>query len=259
MSSNNKDKINLFIDDAKEQIDEMVRNLLLLEETDGTDSLLVNKIFRGINTIKGGADFLGLEEIKQLSHSVEDVLDLVRNQQVILTQYGIEILLVATDYLKEMLMEPGQSLVDIANLVEDIDKLSEIPSCNVLNTEVSDMEQLKSGPPSAPELFSIPVKEYENYQQKSFNFFFLELNHSDDPEQTELRESALKTVEDIGYILEGQASVDDSFLYVLFRTVLTRTLTISYLGLSPSSLYNYSDKRNIAIQDDTSAISSSQE
>lgn len=65
--------IDIFRDEANERLDQMVNTLLALEsgtaEPDAIDSL-----FRDAHTIKGGAGMVGLDGVRDLAHTVEDLL-----------------------------------------------------------------------------------------------------------------------------------------------------------------------------------------
>ena len=66
-----------FIGGAGESLDEMETALLELEISPNSNELL-NTIFRAMHTIKGAAQFVGLDKVSALSHVLEDLLDLLR-------------------------------------------------------------------------------------------------------------------------------------------------------------------------------------
>ena len=69
-----------FVTGAGESLDEMESALLELEAAPDSNELL-NTIFRAMHTIKGAAQFVGLDKVSALSHVLEDLLDLLRNGQ----------------------------------------------------------------------------------------------------------------------------------------------------------------------------------
>ena len=85
-----------FVMGAGESLEEMEAALLSLESTPN-DSELLNTIFRAIHTIKGAAQFVGLEKASALSHALEDLLDLLREGKKQATLEIIEILIQAKD------------------------------------------------------------------------------------------------------------------------------------------------------------------
>ncbi len=66
-------------------------------------------MFRCVHSIKGGAGFLGLERIKELSHQLENVVGLMREGQLVPSPQTITVLLQATDRLRELVEEVEQS------------------------------------------------------------------------------------------------------------------------------------------------------
>lgn len=66
-----------FLVEAEEILDGLNEQLVSLE-TQPDDTALLNAIFRGFHTIKGGAGFLSLEAMVNLCHKGEDVFNLLR-------------------------------------------------------------------------------------------------------------------------------------------------------------------------------------
>ena len=93
----------IFIEEAKEHLMTIESDLLEIEQGGETiDEALVNKVFRAAHSIKGGASFLGLDQIKELSHKIENVLDMVRNCELVPTSALINVLLKAFDCLGDL-------------------------------------------------------------------------------------------------------------------------------------------------------------
>ncbi|MDR3568768.1 MAG: chemotaxis protein CheA [Syntrophobacteraceae bacterium] len=93
-----------FIEEAKEHLSSIEMNMLGLE-TNPEDTEAINAVFRPFHSIKGVAGFLNLLEIHELSHEVENLLDLARAGKLAVTDALIDIVLVATDILKGLLEE----------------------------------------------------------------------------------------------------------------------------------------------------------
>lgn len=90
-----------FISESREHLDGAEPLLLALEE-DPSNSDNLNTIFRACHTIKGVAGFLGFNDINHLSHSMENLLDLGRKGEIILTPEHIDVLLQGMDCLREL-------------------------------------------------------------------------------------------------------------------------------------------------------------
>ena len=102
--------LQIFIEEAKEHLETIEHDLIEIEQGgEVIDESLVNQVFRAAHSIKGGASFLSLDTIKELSHKIENVLDLVRNYELVPTPKLINILLKAFDRLGELFENPGNS------------------------------------------------------------------------------------------------------------------------------------------------------
>jgi len=92
--------LNLFFEESLEGLDTMESGLLTLE--DGADRETINTIFRAAHSIKGGAGTFGFMEISQFTHSVETLLDEMRNGTRGITPDAIQVLLQSVDVIREM-------------------------------------------------------------------------------------------------------------------------------------------------------------
>lgn len=91
-----------FASEAMEHIETAESALLELENNpDDTES--INSIFRGFHTVKGMAGFLNLQEIGTLAHSAENLLDMARNDKIVLVGNNMDVVFDALDMLKKMI------------------------------------------------------------------------------------------------------------------------------------------------------------
>lgn len=112
-----------FREESLEHIEVVEGQLLEMEQTGATPES-INQIFRSIHTIKGGSGFLGFEAIKELSHGMESLMDMVRNGKRELTDEASDILLRGTDLLKAMLNDlANQDDIPIAEELEILERL----------------------------------------------------------------------------------------------------------------------------------------
>ncbi|MDA3834518.1 MAG: chemotaxis protein CheA [Spirochaetales bacterium] len=93
-----------FIVEGLEYIDEIEANLLNLEQ-DPEDFDCVNAIFRPFHSIKGVAGFLNLETIRDLAHTLENLLDKVRSKELSVSSRLIDIILDGSDVLKKIIVK----------------------------------------------------------------------------------------------------------------------------------------------------------
>lgn len=69
-----------FIEECKELIEGMARELVDLEKNP-SDEELINKIFRSAHSMKGNAGFIGLTNLSELAHKMENVLGKLRDKE----------------------------------------------------------------------------------------------------------------------------------------------------------------------------------
>lgn len=94
------DAVREFLIECYENLDQMDRDLLALEQ-DPTSPGLIRGIFRTVHTIKGGAGFLGLTVLERLAHTAEGVLGKVRDGALPLTSALSTVLLSTVDKFRE--------------------------------------------------------------------------------------------------------------------------------------------------------------
>ncbi len=115
-----------FIIEAKEHLETIEPNLLELEKAPGNLGLL-NEIFRPMHSLKGASGFLGLKTINSLAHKAENILDELRKGAMAVTSEIMDIILSATDALRQMVdnleSQGHEGAVEINPLIESIDAL----------------------------------------------------------------------------------------------------------------------------------------
>ncbi|NPA12837.1 MAG: chemotaxis protein CheA [Aquificae bacterium] len=89
-----------FLIEAEEILSNLDQDLIELEENP-QDKELLNKIFRGMHTLKGGAGFLGLTSIVEIAHKIEDIFNQLRNDELTLTSDLMDLIFEGVDRLKE--------------------------------------------------------------------------------------------------------------------------------------------------------------
>jgi two-component system chemotaxis sensor kinase CheA len=82
---------------------QMLEGVLLELERNPRDSECIRAIFRVIHNIKGAADYVGLIQIRTLSHHLEDILDLAREGRCQLTTEISDLVFHGVDELKAMI------------------------------------------------------------------------------------------------------------------------------------------------------------
>jgi two-component system chemotaxis sensor kinase CheA len=90
-----------FLVEAGEILEKLSEQLVDLEQNPD-DSDLLNAIFRGFHTVKGGAGFLQLDALVNCCHSAENVFDILRNHKRKVDSELMDVVLEALDHVNAM-------------------------------------------------------------------------------------------------------------------------------------------------------------
>jgi two-component system chemotaxis sensor kinase CheA len=90
-----------FLVEAGEILEQLSEQLIDLEQRPD-DKDLLNAIFRGFHTVKGGAGFLRLEAMVECCHKAENLFDLLRNGELRVSTELMDVVLQALDALNAM-------------------------------------------------------------------------------------------------------------------------------------------------------------
>ncbi len=94
--------LEVFREEATERLDRMVETLLALEAGDAPADA-IDSLFRDAHSVKGSAGMVGIEEVRTIAHSVEDVLEEARRTGHLAPEL-IEPMLQATDSLRRTVL-----------------------------------------------------------------------------------------------------------------------------------------------------------
>ncbi len=98
-----------FLLEAGELLSQVDNKLVELEKRP-QDRELLNDIFRGFHTIKGGAGFLNVENLVTLCHRTENLFDKLRNAELHLSAELMDIIMAATATVRDMFGALSQSV-----------------------------------------------------------------------------------------------------------------------------------------------------
>ena len=115
-----------FIAETQELLQEMEASVLLLEE-DHQNRDVVDDIFRSIHTIKGSSEYLGMAEIAELAHKLENLLDLVRQNKHSVDSRLTQLLMDTEDRISlliEAVNAQNSDPIEIDDLIVKIDTIA---------------------------------------------------------------------------------------------------------------------------------------
>ena len=88
------------------------------------DSSIVDRVFRSVHTIKGSSGFLSLTNIKDLAHSIETILSMIRAGEIKPESIFIDALLSGVDYLNVLLDDiQNSNNIDISEILNRLNTL----------------------------------------------------------------------------------------------------------------------------------------
>jgi two-component system chemotaxis sensor kinase CheA len=102
-----EDLLQDFLQEAGDLLSDVDNKLVDLERNPD-DHRLLNDIFRGFHTIKGGAGFLNAGELVALCHLTENLFDKLRNAEMTLTPGLLDTIMAATQSVRNMFGEIAQ-------------------------------------------------------------------------------------------------------------------------------------------------------
>lgn len=112
--------LDVFIDESKEHLQAINDNLLELEQNPENIDI-VNEIFRSAHTLKGMSATMGYEDLANLTHKMENVLDAIRNHKIMVTTGLLDIVFRSVDDLEAMVVsiaEGGDGKRDVTEIAE---------------------------------------------------------------------------------------------------------------------------------------------
>ncbi|MBQ0533911.1 chemotaxis protein CheA [Providencia huaxiensis] len=158
-----------FFDEADELLRDMEQHLLDLDPFD-PDSEQLNAIFRSAHSIKGGAATFGFTQLQNTTHTLENLLDKARHDELTLTPDIIDVFLDAKDVMASQLdAYKNDSLPD-----EDTFKRI----CEVLSRVENRAEEVAEIDAALPEpkVENTVVKETSTEQGEYSHYFMISLN-----------------------------------------------------------------------------------
>ncbi|MHC1790755.1 Hpt domain-containing protein [Solidesulfovibrio sp.] len=111
--------LSMFIEDTREHLANIETALMDMDRGGADiDEELVNTVFRAAHSIKGGAGFLNLNNIRDLGHRLESLLHLIRSREVVPDTRVINQLLAGFDRLLSLVESgPASDAEDISQLL----------------------------------------------------------------------------------------------------------------------------------------------
>lgn len=105
----NRELLEEFYSEAIDHLGQIESAVLELEQDVGSRDA-INSMFRSFHTIKGVAGFLNLIPVNRLAHEVESLMDLVRNDQIVVFTGIIDLVLESKDKIGQLMEQISTAL-----------------------------------------------------------------------------------------------------------------------------------------------------
>ena len=168
------------------EILELLSEQLVELENNPDDKDLLNAIFRGFHTVKGGAGFLALTELVDTCHGAENVFDILRNGQRSVTSGLMDTMLQALDTVnvqfqavqdREPLEPAEQSLLDELHRLCKPESEDEVAAAApVVEAPAPVVEPVVAPEPAAPADTNINASSVDEISQDEFERLLDELH-----------------------------------------------------------------------------------
>jgi len=144
-----------YLVEAREILDHLSQDLITLEKNPA-DTDVINNIFRGVHTLKGTSSFLGFNQISELSHTCEDLLNKLRKGDLIANGAIIDVLIEAHNVAHILLQRIESRNLQPIEISSTLEKLLKAMVNQKENVQAGESKQAKSEEvPPKPEAFDV--------------------------------------------------------------------------------------------------------
>jgi purine-binding chemotaxis protein CheW len=223
-----------FVEESLEHLENIEEDIIIIEQG-CADNELINRVFRVVYSIKRGSSFLGLKNIEMLSHKMEDIINLVRNDELEFTPEISSRVLRAVDKLKDMLRDSEES--DNYDIEEN---LTELKKC--LEQKAGDKIAQKIKGDIEETAVKIDKSTFDSLRKQGKKVYLVQFELMDESLGGKNPLDFLNEIEKTGDILVKNVNMelvlkDEAFtgegipLGILYASVLEKDLVAHILGI----------------------------
>lgn len=164
--------LTLFIEEGHEHLQNLNEKMLLLE-TNPENLQVINDIFRSAHTLKGMAGSMGYQDMADLTHKMENILDDLRNQKMGVNETIIDVMFNGIDHLDNMIQQieqGGTDARDVSDTVKALETLSNGETQISANSTAENSQNVQA----------VQLSEYENSaaeaaKEQGLNVFYIKV------------------------------------------------------------------------------------
>ncbi len=156
--------LEMFIEESKEHLQACSDNLLELEKNP-EDVSIVNEIFRSAHTLKGMSATMGYEDLADLTHKMENVLDAIRNHKISVNAEILDVVFESVDHLEEMIMDIAGGGDGKRDVKETVAKLKAIETGQPITAQAPVHASEEVAATAIEETTEVPHMQYDDYEK----------------------------------------------------------------------------------------------
>ena len=245
----------IFLEEADEQLQELNQNLLELEKNPD-DLDIINNIFRAAHSLKSSAAFVGLNDLSDLAHKMENLLQGLRDRTMQVTPDIVDVVFECFDSINSVIetvasgVAPDQDMSGLINKIQDI--------CS--NSSRDEQKSLKSSEYEKTGQHPVPDMKLEPGERKKIKYGFdegqnciditiyLEESASMKWIKAQLILSSLERISEIVKTVPAAEEMSDDSMGPVFRVIIVSRATVEEIRKACDiDLVNRIDIRAISI------------
>ncbi|MFP7494063.1 chemotaxis protein CheA [Terribacillus saccharophilus] len=169
--------LGVFIEESKEHLQSLNQHLLELEKKP-EDMDVVNEIFRSAHTLKGMSATMGYQDLANLTHQMENVLDAIRNHKLTINPDILDVVFEAVDNLEEMVLDIESGGAGTKEVTELVRQLEAIESGEALTQSAAATEPAEEKSGLLLDEFELAV--LRESEEKGFQNFYTKVTLRED-------------------------------------------------------------------------------
>jgi len=207
----------LYASESREHLD-LLNDALLTLENNPNDMEMINEAFRAAHTLKGMAGTMGFDNVSELAHAMENVMDLIRSETLAVNTEVINLLFKAVDML-ELLSNSPEETTGLDALINELKAYSQ-------GDIVTDNQNDSVVNPSQDNDFNLTQEEIDMTQNAQGNPMTIKVKLEEDCVFKSLRaDMVLDALEEHGELIKANPEIEkikneefENTFYILFST-----------------------------------------
>ena len=191
----------MYASESREHLD-ILNDALLTLENDPDNMEMINESFRAAHTLKGMAGTMGFDQVSELAHAMENILDELRNGEIVVTTEVINLLFRAVDNLELLSSDPDE-VEDLEGLIQELRNYTGDSNDNNLG-------QQNIGAANNNQYFNLNEDELEMVKKTAGKILIIKVTLESDCVFKSLRaDMVFDSLEEIGELIKANPSIDD--------------------------------------------------